>query len=234
MWSSLKSDLKSITQSRILSNVILAMLIIILFLKFIFPLISGFIFSKNGIEIYNYYPIIAITLVSVIPVIIGILIAYTYNKQDDLIIQVSPSEKIIFIITKMMFPTIAGYLMILITAFVTDPVPSQGWLRTIFISALLSGQTTLIFLLIVILAVKKTGRAAISILPLIFIASVPFGLLVHHPWIYLAFFSPLYWISWAWVIPGAGESIIYGGISLLITIGGSLVVYRYLLVKERH
>ena len=234
MWSSLKSDLKSITQGRILINAILAMLIIILFLKFIFPLISGFIFSKNGTEIYNYYPIIAITLISVIPVIIGILIAYTYNKQDDLIIQVSPSEKIIFIIIKMMFPTISGYLMILITAFVTDPVPSQGWLRTIFISALLSGQTTLIFLLIVILAVKKTDRVAISILPLVFIASVPFGLLVHHPWIYLAFFSPLYWISWAWVIPGAGESIIYGGISLLLTIGGSLVIYRYLLVKERH
>jgi hypothetical protein len=73
---------------------------------------------------------------------------------------------------------------------------------------------------------------ALSKLYGVFLAAVPLGLILHHPWNYLAFFSPLYWISWAWIIPSFAESLMYGAIASLITVGCMFVFFRYFLKKH--
>jgi hypothetical protein len=66
----------------------------------------------------------------------------------------------------------------------------------------------------------------------IFLITVPLGLVLHHPWNYLAFFSPLYWISWTWVVSIPAESFLYGAIATIITSGGIIIFFRHFLRKH--
>ena len=120
---------------------------------------------------------------------------------------------------RLMIPAFLSFIMVLITIFLTDPVINEGWLRSLFISLLLSTQSSFAFLFIGCLAVNKVQGLALSKLYGIFLVAVPLGLLLHHPWNYFAFFSPLYWISWAWVSYSPSESLLYGAIAIIITLG---------------
>jgi hypothetical protein len=60
---------------------------------------------------------------------------------------------------------------------------------------------------------------------LFFLITVPFGLLVHHPWNYLAFYSPLYWASWAWIVHSPLESLIYGSIAMFLSAVILIILY---------
>jgi fluoroquinolone transport system permease protein len=82
------------------------------------------------------------------------------------------------------------------------------------------------------LAGNRVEGSALSKLYGIFLVAVPLGLLLHHPWNYFAFFSPLYWISWAWIISVPFESLIYGAISMIITFGCILIFFRHFLKKH--
>jgi hypothetical protein len=73
----------------------------------------------------------------------------------------------------------------------------------------------------------------LSVISIMFLVTVPSGLMLHHPWSYFAFFSPFYWISWAWVVASPAESLIYGAISVLITSAGMLIFYRCILKNNR-
>jgi hypothetical protein len=107
-------------------------------------------------------------------------------------------------------------------------VPEEGWLRTIFVSLLMSFQAPLLLLFVSSLSGNRNKGLALSGLSVIFLASIPFGLLVHHPWNYFAFFSPFYWISWAWVTSVPIESLLYGAISMILTFCCIFILFWYL------
>jgi fluoroquinolone transport system permease protein len=234
--NSFKADIKFIVRDPMLLLAILAPFFLILFLKLVFPLLSGFIFSKTGFQVYSYYTIVAITMVSIIPMLFGMVYSFILLDESDLhilqVIAVTPAGKKNFLYMRMIVPTFLSFIMVLFTIFLTIPVPSEGWLRTIYVSFLLSTQSPFVFLFIGSLAGNKVEGLALSKLYGIFLVAVPLGLLLHHPWNYLAFFSPLYWVSWAWVIAIPSESIIYGGISLIITFGSIILFFRHFLKKH--
>jgi fluoroquinolone transport system permease protein len=184
----------------------------------------------------DYYPVVAITMVSLIPMLFGMVYAFILLDENDAnilqVISVTPAGKRDFLYMRLMIPAFLSFIMVLITIFLTDPVISEGWLRSIFISLLLSSQSSFAFLFIGCLAANKIQGLALSKLYGIFLIAVPLGLLLHHPWNYLAFFSPLYWISWAWIIPPAAESLLYGLIAAVITGGSLLIFFRYFLKKH--
>ena len=122
--------------------------------------------------------------------------------------------------------------MVLVSIVTVDPVPSEGWLRTIFISILLSFQTPLVFIFIGGMAGNKVEGFALTKLYGIFLVTVPLGLLLHHPWNYFLFFSPLYWISWSWVTSSPSESLLYGAIAMFLTLGGISLLIRHFLSKH--
>jgi len=236
MWSRFKSsfisDINIILHDKTLLARILAPIILILLLKFVFPLLSGVIFSKTGFLLDKYYSLVAITFVSVIPMFPGMVYAFiqiTEKDSNTIYVQTIVTEdkyKIKFLLLRMTISALISFVLVMITIILVKPVPTEGWLRNLFAAGLLSIQAAFVFRFISSLSVNRVSGLAVSRLYWIFILTVPLGLLFHHPWNYLAFFSPLYWISWAWVVPNPAESFIYGAIAFILTSGLILILLR--------
>jgi fluoroquinolone transport system permease protein len=233
--SSFKADIKFIVRDPMLLIAFFAPFILIIFLRLGFPLISDFVFVKTGFNLYDYYTIVSVTMVSVIPMLYGMVYAFILLDENDLhiieVISVTPAGKINFLLMRMIVPVLLSFIMVLLTVILTDPVQTEGWLRTIIISGFLSFQSPFVFLFIGGLGANKIEGLALSKFYGVFLATVPLGLLLHHPWNYILFFSPLYWISWAWVTSDPFESFVYGAISIILSFGGILIFLRHFLKK---
>jgi hypothetical protein len=237
MWnifkSSFISDSNIILHEKTLLARILAPFILFLLLKFVFPLLSGIIFSKTGFLLDKYYSLVAITFVSVIPMFPGMVYAFIQiTERDSYTIYaqtIAAKDKYKFLLLRMTIAALISFVLVMITIILVKPVPTEGWLRNLFAAGLLSIQAAFVFQFISSLSVNRVSGLAVSRLYWIFILTVPLGLLFHHPWNYLAFFSPLYWISWAWVVQDPAESFIYGVIAFILTSGSILLLFRQFL-----
>lgn len=234
--NSLRTDFRFIARDPMLLMASLAPFFLILLLRLLVPLLSEYIYIKTSFQLMDYYTVVAITMVSLVPMLFGMLYAFILLDENDAnilqVISVTPAGKRDFLYMRLLIPAFLSFIMVLVTILLTDPVFSEGWLRTIYISILLSSQASFTFLFIGCLAGNKVQGLALSKLYGIFLIAVPLGLLVHHPWNYLLFFSPLYWISWAWIIPSVSESLVYGSIAALITLGCFVIFFRYFLRKH--
>jgi hypothetical protein len=61
---------------------------------------------------------------------------------------------------------------------------------------------------------------------------LPVGLLLHHPWNYVALVSPFYWIAWAWMVQSSGLSLLYGFIALAFTSIAGIIPIRQFFKKH--
>jgi len=240
MWSRFKSsfiaDFNIIWNDKALLSRYLAPIVFIVFLRFIFPLISAFVFSKTGFSPGNYYSLIAITLVSTIPMLIGIVYAFILLDENNLnilhVITIASSGRSKYLIHRIIVTIFVSFVLTIITILLVNPVPNQGWLRIIFATFLISIQAPFVFLFISAFTENRITGLAFSRLLWIILIALPLGLQFHHPWNYFAFFSPLYWTAWAWIVQSPVESMIYGSIALITTSTGIIVFYRHLLRKH--
>ena len=228
------TDLKIISGNHRLLFASVILFILIIFLTFYFPVLSNFVFKRHGFRLDEYYPLFSITLIGVIPVLIGTRYGRLFctDQGNDLW---TKSNEITeqtrnLLLLRVLSSVIISFLMIVLSVLLIKPVPSEGWLRTIFAIGLLSIQSPLGF--IVISEGRKTGRLIFSWLSWIILIAMPLGLLFHHPWNYLAFLSPFYWIAWAWIIQSPTESLIYGLIALALSFAGAFVFFREFLKKR--
>jgi fluoroquinolone transport system permease protein len=235
--SNLRSDIKVITRDAGLLAAALAPLFIILFMRFVFPPVSDQIFMKTGFHLDIYYTIFAITLISAVPVLSTLVYAFiclNNNGLHDIRVSLPGGPELKdFFFGRIMVAMLIGFFLVFITILFTDPVPAEGWLRAVFISMLLSLQAPFVILFKAAFAGGRAKGTAIRRIYGIFLAAVPLGLILHHPLNYLAFFSPLYWISWSFVIHSATDSFFYGAISAIITFGCYIWFYSKLLKKKK-
>ena len=214
----------------------LAPFIFILLLKYVFPPFSGLIFSKTGYHPDRYYSVIAITLVSIIPALIGsvnalILLHEKELHKGQMVTTIQDSQyKSLFV--RMVVSAFISFVLVIITIILAKPVPTEGWLRTLFAASLLSIQAPFVFLFISSLPGNRRKRFVFSGFYWILLIVVPLGLLLHHPWNYFTFFSPFYWISWAWVIPVPKDSFIYGAIAIALTSAAIITFFVRIIRKD--
>jgi hypothetical protein len=240
MWDRFKSfliaDINIILHDKTLLARSLAPFVLIIILRFLFTPLSAFIFSKTGFLLDNYYSLAAITFVSVIAILPGMLYAFVLLGEKDLHIvhveEVFLADRYKFLLMRMTISAFISFVLVMITIILAKPVPTEGWLRTLFAALLLSIQSPFVFLFICSLAEKKIEGLALSRLYWIFLIAVPSGLLLHHPWNYFPFFSPLYWISWAWIVKSPVESLIYGSIAMILTSVTAIMLYSHFFKKN--
>ena len=238
MWRKFNSlfitDLKIIAGNHRLLFASVILFILIIFLTFYFPVISHFIFNQYGFRLDEYYPLFSITLIGVIPVLIGTRYGMLFctDQGNDLWTKSNEitAQSRNLLLMRVISTVVLSFLMIVLSVLLIKPVPAQGWLRTIYAIGLLSIQSPLGF--VVISEGRKTGRLIFSWLSWIILIAMPLGLLFHHPWNYLAFLSPFYWIAWAWIIQSPTESLIYGLIALALTFAGAFLFFREFLKKR--
>jgi hypothetical protein len=225
-------DIRFVVCNLVLLIAVILPFLVILILKFALLPFSSFILSETGFHLEAYYTIIAITLTSSIPLLYGSVYAFILldenDKQIRLIISLTREEKKHLLYLRSLISFFISFITIWLVIVITDPVPEEGWLRTIFVSLLMAFEAPLLLLFVSSFSGSKIKGLALSGLSVIFLAAVPFGLLVHHPWNYFAFFSPFYWISWAWVTSVPIESLLYGAISMIITFCCIFILFRHL------
>jgi hypothetical protein len=225
------ANLKSILHDKKLLFFSLFPFLIIIFLWLVFPLLADFVYSHTGFNLNSYYTLIAITFVGIIPALIGMIYARVlYNErgfQSPGVTTVSRAGKRNAIFLRLLMPAIFSLVFVLLTMIIAKPVPTEGWLRTLFAAILLSIQTPFVFLFIITLSENRNSGWTLSGLYWIFLIVVPVGMLLHHPWNYFAFFSPLYWLAWAWIVQSPIESMIYGSIALIMTSGGIIILLHH-------
>jgi hypothetical protein len=229
------SDLKFIARLPVLLFTLLSPVIITLFLRYLFPFLSVMAGNEPAIAYGRFYSVTAITLISAIPFIYGLLFSFLHIKVSDTaggerseLAGLSSGE---LIIKRTAFSAILSFVIVLPAIYLTDPVSTEGWLRGIYATFLISITSPFIFLLATGFSGDRQRWRELSLVSVIFLITVPSGLLLHHPWNYFVFFSPFYWVSWAWVIPSVGESMLYGAIALSIIIGSMLICYRHITRK---
>lgn len=223
------SDCRLIAHKPMILYAFSGLFMVCIFLRFLLPVISAFVFSKSGFAVDKYYSVIAITLVCLIPYLIGMLFANELSDERDFQssdLLVLPSARKNFLLARMFFAVFICFIFVLLTILLVKPVPMEGWLRNLFAACLLSIQAPFVCLLTCTLLKKKVKRISVLILCSLFLITVPFGLLVHHPWNYFVFFSPLYWIAWSWVIRSPMESLLYGSIAVILTSGVIVLLFR--------
>jgi hypothetical protein len=184
----------------------------------------------------DYYVIIAVSLATLVPVIYGVVFSFTYanaNGQLNLsqIVKGTDDKTERMNLWRMIYLFTLNIISLLLLVRIATPVPSEGWLRTLFILTLLSAESVFVYLLIR-LSCTRLSCIVILVLILLFMAAVPAGFVAHTPWNYLMFISPFYWLGWAWIIPSVGESISYAGIAIVLTVVYLLIANR--LLKRRN
>ncbi len=118
---------------------------------------------------------------------------------------------------------IAGILPMIL---VTNAVASEGWIRSFYITLLLGCSGPMVFSLLNRIMLLTGHRRTILLFSVIVPLSVPLGLVLHHPFNYLDFVSPFYWISWSWIVTPANESLFYGLNGGFISVICSLISMR--------
>jgi len=224
-----RSDCQIIANYAMILSVISGPLLVIVFMKFLFPAFSDFIYTKTGFPINEYYTLLAITLICIIPFMIGLVYSKVLNGDRDFqsegLLTVQDANRN-FLFMRMLIAALICFILVWLTIILVKPVPTEGWLRNLFIACLLSVQAPFVYMLIDTFGKKKVRRLSLWILCSMFLITVPFGLLVHHPWNYFAFFSPLYWVAWSWVIRSPMESLLYGTIAVILTSGVIVLLFR--------
>ncbi len=235
MWNRrfkvLIGDLNDIAHAPLLLIAFLSPVFITLFLLYIFPLFSLLTGSENGFLTGRYYPVTSLTLISAIPFIYGLIFSHIHLHQyqsgnlPDNILNFRGTMGMLYF--RFVFSALICFVVVLPVIFLTDAVSTEGWLRSIYASALLASLVPFIFAVILAGRLRGRIRPSIIFLAAAFIIAVPSGVLLHHPWNYFAFFSPFYWVSWAWIISSPLESLVYGLISLLLISGSVILLLHY-------
>ena len=210
------SDIKFIVRVPALLIAVLAPFLLTIILLIVSPIIPG-----------PYYSLTALTLIAVTPIIYGLVFSGEDLNSLPSFASDDKSETLFLLRERIIYSTITCFAVLLPVVFLTDAVPGEGWIRSIFASALFSVLSPLVFLLSACLASGKKKVMIQSLFCALLLITVPVGLLLHHPLNYFAFYSPLYWAVWAWAIASPSESLMYGIISLALSSAGIFLLYRF-------
>jgi hypothetical protein len=225
------ADIKYIVRFPALLFALLSPVFILLFLIYGFPLVSGFTRVENTFLYDRYFTITAITLISAIPFIYGLLFSFIQLAESQVSATNDPlagGDLKWHFKLRIVISVILSFGLILLLIYLTDAVPTEGWLRSIYAAFLFSVMTSLVFLFSICFAEDVKRRNLVFLISVLFLMTVPSGLMLHHPWNYFIFFSPFYWLGWAWIITSPAESLLYGLISVVIAGCGILILCRYL------
>jgi len=239
MWGKLKStflaDLKNIFLNHRLLIVLSILVLFVILLPVCFSSVSHSVDLKTGLHPAKFYTLVSLTALALIPVLVGIAYGRVISDEtkteaingQDIAGKEVPDTTYFRIFTSL----VLSFLLIVLSSCLMKPVPSHGWLRTLYGVLLLTVQTPFVLLLIGKTGTKKIAGTGISKFYLLFLIALPLGLLVHHPWNCLAFFSPFYWVAWAWMIRPPAEAVICGSIAIILSSVILFVLLKYFLSR---
>jgi hypothetical protein len=224
----LDDDIRAGAGSKLLAVIGLVPLFLLLLIKFGFLPLSRFFSSTTGFDFSGYYSLIALTAAAVVSSIPGVYFAFIClqpaerKKSADGTTASSGYTGILNV--RAWAALVVSFVFGCLFNIVTDPIPAEGPLRMIYVSFLLSFQSLTALVFIVALSRSFLQGILMSKLYGIMLIVLPIGLVLESPWNILVFFSPYYWIAWAWLTEIPLQAFYYGAVS----IGISFLLVSYL------
>jgi hypothetical protein len=208
-------DMQKRGSKLILFSVIAYPVLLVLFLHLVFPLIC------NKPDTYiNYYILASVSLLSIFPFLLSAaVVSVSGDKLAEIFGSANDKHSSRVAVQPLRWSAIfaiISFCILLPVIYLTAAVPSEGWLRSIFAAAMLCLITPVVIVRLYLVERSSRNRLSLLIICLLMIIAVPLGLVLHHPLNYLLFISPLYWISWSWIISSPTESLLYGLIALAL------------------
>ena len=208
---------KGILRAFLMLAVVYTLLIVIL-LRVVFPLL----FPENeGFDYMQGYTFTAITLISLIPFLNGsmliIMMPAGLPKDGAENNNAGGADSENGVRSVVVLSVVLTLVMTLTSMYLTDPVSTEGWLRSLFVALLMAAMAPLIPVLTALMIRGRFSGIVSAIFMLLLTLTLPAGLLLNRPWSYLAFPSPFYWTGWAWVVTDQKESLLYGFISVSLS-----------------
>ena len=209
---------------------LLALLIIPLMLIVILKIAFTGRITLDSYNLVKFYKLLSISLLAAIPAIFGIISAKLYlitGQRGEL---ASPENQKNTLRLRFYGRATLSFISSLVVTWATmeilNPVPAQGWLRTLYAAILFALQSPASYF------INSENRAAsgtaktIRFVYWILLILLPVGLLLHHPYNYPVFVSPFYWSAWAWMITPPWQGLICGIISVFLTTAACYSVLR--------
>ncbi len=169
----------------------------------------------------EYYTITVVSLTYLVPVLYGIVFSIVSSKDgkklDNLFGFSFKGRQISAGVFRMFYLFILSFATLLLVIRLANPVPDEGWLRTLFIIILLSAESAFVYSLIR-LSFSKLSCIILLVYLFLLFAVLPFGFMLHRPWNIFMFVSPFYWLGWAWIVPSPGESLTYASIGIALSL----------------
>jgi hypothetical protein len=233
LLNSFKTGCGNLVRKRVFLTLLSGSVLILVLLKLVFPLVAENLYSGNVTTLTSYYTFVAITLLVIVPPLTGMIYARDLLNETGLhfLQSYADNQSVRRSITcRMAVSSIVSFVLVLIIIILSDPVPSEGWLRNLFAAFLFSVQAPFTVLLTVSASKNKSKKIVFTILYGLVLVAAPLGLILHHPWNYFVFFSPLYWAAWAWIVQAVAESLVYGTIALILSVA-TIILLRIFLRK---
>lgn len=225
------ADLKLLKERPLLMLYLLAPVLIVLLLKLVFPLITFQLESLFRLAPENWLTLVLITTISSIPIITGMVLSYMHTYTKSLPGQSVPTKS--EVIGSLVEPFLLTFFLVLICTLITNPVPAEGWLRTITVLIIISLHSPYVFVILKNRYLNGDSSILFYCFICYWIIAVPFGLVLTKPWHYFSFLSPFYWINWSWLTTSIIESVFLAAVfSFFIIFNIGFAVFAMLRKNE--
>jgi fluoroquinolone transport system permease protein len=229
MVSLLFADFAGIRRDPMLMMSAAAPLILIGLLLFGFPALNTFLQLKLSFPINVYYPFACVFLLSLIPMLFGMVYGFILlDERDEGMItyfSVTPLGKRGYLLMRMLMPVIFSFVVMLLFIRITDFDNGLIWWKHVPLALVTATQAPILLLFLGAFAVNKVEGIAITKGFGILLMAVPVDYFISSKWTYIAGFSPLFWTARGFLAEEWLQAVIYAFVALIVH--GLYVVVLY-------
>lgn len=228
--SLLYADFAGIHRDPMLIMAAMAPLIFTLLMLYGFPLLNDLLSFKLSFPIDVYYPFACIFLLSLIPMLFGMVYGFILlDERDEGMItyfSITPLGKRGYLMMRMLMPVIFSFFIILLFIWITNFDGGMIWWKHIPLALITATQAPILLLFLGAFAANKVEGMAMTKGFGILLLAVPVDYFIPSNWTFLAGFSPLFWTARGFLTGDGLQIILYIFASLVIHAVYLSVLYK--------
>lgn len=192
------ADAKTIRRDPMLMMALCGPLLLILFFTYVPPLAEEWLRVKLHFELSNYYDLLLICLLQLLPLLLGMISGFMLLDERDehliLLFAVTPLSRSGYLLLRFTVPFLLTVCFSVLLIRMTDFV-SIGGLNMLLLVSLLAMEAPLVGLFMVAYAENKVEGLALAKVTGVLIMIPVYVYFVSDPWQYLAAFTPNFWLA---------------------------------------
>lgn len=217
--TTIKYDMLQIRKDPMLLLSIAAPFLLLVVMQFGFPALQNLIFVQTGFDIAPYYEMAGLFLLTIIPMMFGMVYGFMLLDERDAgiinAISVTPMGRAGYLRLRIGIPMIFSFITSVLFCQLLGLGSQINFFQLLFLSATLTLNAPILVLFLGAFADNKVEGMAIAKGFGVLLSAMLIDFIVPAPWNWLGSFSPLFWLERAFMSPNNLDFTIYSLISLL-------------------